>query len=84
MGYRDYKDEPCVICGKIFPSRCGAKYCSTECKKEGDRRNAKVSAQRRKEEKNRPKIKSQTLAEIAKKAREAGMQYGDYVAKFGL
>lgn len=76
----------CPVCGKEFTERT-RKYCSPKCSKEGyRRRQLKYSIDRYHEEKeNRQKAagrikKVSPLEEAARKAREAGMTYGQYVA----
>lgn len=76
----------CPVCGKEFTDRT-RKYCSPKCSKEGYRRKqAKYSIDRYHTEKERrieeawePR-KESPLEEMARRAREAGMTYGQYVA----
>jgi len=79
----------CSICGREFEGRASnAKYCSHECMKEGARisnRNRKrYRSQARKDLKvERVRYTTSSIAEIAKMAAEAGMSYGQFVAKEG-
>lgn len=76
----------CPVCGKEFTDRT-RKYCSPKCSKEGyRRRQADYSIKRyhtekesRQGEAGRTK-KLSPLEEISRRAREAGMSYGQYVA----
>ena len=79
----------CKICGELFVPRTNShKYCSEECTKESARRNwrtkGEINRAIRKAEKRKSKNKNHEIADIAKKAREAGMSYGEYVARNGM
>ena len=74
----------CTICGAKFIGIKCSKYCGPECRKEGARRLAAVKPRKHSARISTAKPKSQTLAEIAKAARAEGLQYGEYVAKYGL
>lgn len=76
----------CPVCGKEFTDRT-RKYCGPKCSKEGyQRRQAKYSIDRYHTEKeNHQRELSRTkklspLEEISRRARKAGMSYGQYVA----
>lgn len=76
----------CPICGREFTDRT-RKYCSPKCSKEGyRRRQANYSIKRYHTEKekqlkeSRGPRKESPLQEMARRAREAGMSYGQYVA----
>jgi len=86
-------EKVCAYCGKTFEhNNTQTKYCGNECRaavqreqnlrhrrKYLDRQATKPKAKRK------PKIeKPKTLSEIAAAAREAGMTYGEYVAKYGI
>lgn len=75
------KSKTCGICGKIFPGFHSAKYCSDECKAEAVRRQERARTEKRRELR-RPK--NMSIVEIARAARAEGLQYGEYVAKYGL
>lgn len=61
----------CLNCGKGFQAlQDSSKYCSIECVNEA-----------KKKTKRKPAL---SIVEITKLAREEGLQYGDYVAKYGL
>ena len=76
----------CPVCGGKVTAK-NRKYCSPKCSKEGyRRRQAKYSIKRYHTEKENqlgatkePKGENQ-LERLARKAREAGMTYGQYVA----
>lgn len=86
-GQEEYMETAkiCPVCGKEFTEK-NRKYCSHECSNEGyRRRQAKCSKERYHAEKERlkeaGKVKKESpLQEMARKAREAGMTYGQYVA----
>lgn len=64
----------CDWCGKEFLSDRRKKYCSKECRFRANGRGPK-------KKKVPPKM---SLEEIARASREAGLTYGQYVAKMGL
>lgn len=67
-----YKPRMCERCGKEFhPQNSSQKFCSEKC------RNPKLA----KEVEQAKRMSA--LAEIEAKARELGMHYGEYVAKYG-
>lgn len=86
-GKRSYNVE-CEICGKIFlTSRSINKTCGKECYYERQKKIKKEQYYRKKEEKsnNEPpkqrkkQKKVETLTQVQRKAREAGMTYGKYM-----
>ena len=83
----------CEICGKKL-NGFKKKYCSDECryKSQLERQRNKYETELKsiyseektlKKKRGRPKKKI-SLAEINKLAREEGLNYGQYVAKYGL
>ena len=71
----------CEICGgKFAAARRTVKYCSDVCRKEGNRRNA-AERSRSPYDKTEKEKRPDRIAEINKLAREAGLSYGQYVAK---
>lgn len=84
--------KPCKVCGKLFKSiRSTHVYCSGDCNRKAERqrqkRDLKYNAEKQREYKAKKKLekaekerKKHALTEMAKKAREAGMSYGQYVA----
>ena len=63
---RKNNENVCKICGKFFQSDFkNVKYCSDECKKAT----------------KKPDEKKLSAEELAVKAKQAGMSYGQYVAK---
>lgn len=76
----------CLICGKTFTiSKVRLEYCSVACKDKARR----LALQ--KQYAARPALRRKTrnktnlsLTEIAKLARDAGMTYGEYVARYEL
>ena len=65
----------CKVCGKEFEVNIHNKaYCSLECK-------TKVKRYRSKKDK---RANIEKITEINRKAKELNMNYGEYVAKFGL
>lgn len=84
------RDVKCEICGKIFRTSYSQKVtCGPDCKKERSRRLAYDWNRARREaiqNGTRPKPerkkqnKVETIEEVQRKAREAGMTYGKYMA----
>ena len=83
----EYGNRKCVVCGKTFYGYVLRKYCGIECQrvanqeyyrrsKEKERAKRKMEERKASEEKN----KGNTIADIAIKAKEAGMSYGKYEA----
>ena len=79
----------CIMCGKELPLK-KRKYCSNAC---ALKLNSKKQMEENREQYKKPKaeekpkvIKKKVLSldEVAKLAREAGLTYGQYVAKHGL
>lgn len=70
----------CELCGEKFLSyRSNIKYCSDACRNEAKKGYDSVKRQR-----GEVTTPSSTLAEINQQARDAGMSYGQYVAKLYL
>lgn len=82
------KTKICEVCGKEFETNAwNARYCSRPCLREANRRNSK----RRKQSEARMDLKVERIryttadvAEIAKRASELGMSYGEYVGRFKI
>ena len=79
------KERTCKICGKPFqPYRTAQLCCSRECMRENVKLHSKEKRQRetslRLEAKKMQKQKT-NWAEITKKCKEAGLSYGQAVAK---
>ena len=91
-GKKPPRNVECEICGKVFLTHLAQKVtCSPECKKERSRRLSYGWNRARREGikngtrpapgRNMPKQKLvETVEEVQKKAREAGMSYGKYTA----
>lgn len=91
------KNTECVVCGNPLTGR-QSKYCSDECKRVAFRRERHKYVYKYKkpepetevdEIKAEPKEETKpknvpSIAEINKLAREAGLTYGQYVAKYRL
>lgn len=68
--------KKCDYCKKDFyAANHNKKYCSKECMKAAQKERDKARYEEKKKELERP-----TLTEINRRAREAGMSYGQYVA----
>ena len=79
----------CTVCGKKFiATRTNAKYCDAKCLKIGTAETSKIAKEKLKTKKDAERAKQnrkkESLASIAVAARQAGMTYGQYVAKMGL
>ncbi len=73
----------CKICDKQFVSKHhSTTLCGPKCKEENKKRNAENSRKRIKEIERKGKKKRETIIDIAVKAKEAGMSYGQYVARY--
>ena len=93
---RVHKNKVCVICGKELTGT-QTKYCSEECryKAQLDRQRERyeqeykstmteaTETQKKLKKRGRPK-KKLSLADINNLARAEGLNYGQYVAKYGL
>lgn len=76
----------CDVCGKEFEANGPAKYCCESCRNIGGKIRKTIREQEKASKKEKKKIKKQQQAELsiaARKARKAGMSYGQYVAKYG-
>lgn len=69
---RESREARCIVCGELITDVKRRKYCSDEC-----RFGSRASLMCR-------QAKSNTLAEVAKKATEEGLTYGQYVMKYRL
>jgi len=77
--------KQCTICGASFETtNIHAKYCSDPCRKKASRKSYRQAKAKEKEELERKKNMQQSIIDIAVLARQAGMTYGQYVAKMGL
>ena len=75
----------CDRCGKEFEaneSRIYQKYCSIECREKARIQKRRETYERKKEEKKKKVVDK--LQQDAAGAREAGMTYGQYMAKKGM
>ncbi len=78
---RSCYEKVCKICGKEFIAKASnTKCCSDECKKENSKMNKKLCDERKKLQPKKKKEKKLTVTELAVKAKEAGMSYGQYTA----
>ena len=72
--------KQCECCGEKFPaSRRSVKYCSDTCRKRQAAERNKSSYNDRQEKKSEKK--PDRIVEINRLAREAGLSYGQYVAR---
>ena len=69
----------CEFCGEIFTSGRKRKYCNDNCRLKANGQRKELSIVSQKIEK--PKY---SLAEVSKMALEAGLTYGQYVAKYQI
>jgi hypothetical protein len=68
----------CNFCGKPFTNKRRKSYCSNECRLMANGRCARPKPKDKKAEK--PKV---SIAEVCVLARQQGLTYGQYVAKYG-
>lgn len=90
-GKKPMVNVKCEVCGKIFLTAYSRKVvCSLECQDERRKIRAKFYGKRRREaikngthpsKQKKAQIKVETVVEVQKKAREAGMSYGQYMAR---
>ena len=73
------KQKTCLICGTSFIGLVQQKYCCKECAMMANKRSQQESQVRR-----RRKKANTSLNDIARKSKEEGLSYGQYVAKYGL
>jgi predicted nucleic acid-binding Zn ribbon protein len=85
-------NKVCVVCGKKLTGQ-QSKYCSAECRYQAQlqrQRSANlIEYKKPRAEATPPKKRSRprkklSIADINKLAREEGLNYGQYVAKYGL
>lgn len=76
------EERQCEFCGKSFiAKKSNGRYCSNECARKGYKERAKEYYREKKMEQERQAKGKLTVTEITKKARQAGMSYGKYVAQ---
>lgn len=89
-----FEEAECVICGKRFvKKKINHMCCSDECRKISERNTTKryanehksEIAERRKAKKKKEKnmTNAEKIIEIDRKAKERGLSYGQYVARYG-
>ena len=74
----------CDWCKKEYlASNRNSKYCCIDCKNSNRKERSNILSRQRyeKQKRNMKTRNNNMLTEISKKAREAGMSYGQYVAK---
>lgn len=80
------REKVCIICGKRYIAYTpNSRYCSDECKEEGNRIIKEMYNDRRVKCYHAKKKKSNdALIDISAEAKKLGMSYGQYVALNGL
>lgn len=74
----------CSYCGTIFESDRRKKYCSVKCQRKGKGSNKRTRKGSNKCTPKQEKKSKLSLAQINELARAEGLNYGPYVAKYGL
>ena len=78
------KEKVCPMCGKTFIGKHNQKYCGKECSatatRERHKKQKRVDDYKQKLEGYQQESKV-SLEEAARKAREAGLTYGQYMAR---
>lgn len=83
------KSPRCLECGKLIVGR-SRQYCCEECrykaqlKRQQAERDKCKKPKAEEKPKDRPRKHNLTLGEINARARAEGLNYGQYVAKYGL
>ena len=86
---KNRKIKNCIVCGKELPLQKRT-YCSNACaltmktKKQMEENKSEYKKPKAEEKPKVIKKKVLSLDEVSKLAREAGLTYGQYVAKHGL
>ena len=75
------REFTCEWCGAKFTADAKRKYCCHKCAKSANSYRGKGKNKPRKTERKKPQL---TLAQINELARAEGLNYGQYVAKYGL
>lgn len=93
------EEVQCPVCGKMFArerKKPNQRYCSLDCSKKAELESKRISARQNKslihhrsiEPPKKPKKKKKSnmksIAEIDRLAKEEGLTYGQYVAKYGV
>lgn len=74
----EHKGRECPICNTRFYKAKSNIYCSSECSKEANRRNAKKYQKAlRKDNSAEPNIRISNAGEIEREARKKGLRYAD-------
>ena len=89
-----YSMKTCGICGKEYYGYQSSRFCGAECRKKRAKWLDEIHAERKTElrrarEREKRMAKKalegrKTITDIANEARQAGMTYGQYVARMGL
>lgn len=92
-GKKPMRNVECEICGKVFLTHLSHKVtCGRECQHERSKRLSRENGKLRREailngtlpkpERKKPKQKKvESIVELSRKAKEAGMSYGQYMAQ---
>ena len=90
------RKKTCPICNEEYITHASSKkYCGDKCAEEAKRRSrrayndiyrekSKIRMRQKKAEKERKVINIPNLTEVDRMARESGMTYGQYVAKYRI
>lgn len=79
--FRTYNIVKCKICGKMFETILSRKLCcSDECAKQNSMTNQRIWLSKQQGKPKPEKKKKLTVTEMAVKAKELGMTYGQYTA----
>ena len=78
--------KKCAICGMQFTSAKSntKKYCSVECVVEAKRLRCEQNRRFCAERKRHAGEKNKSIVEIDRRAKDEGLTYGQYVAKYGI
>lgn len=86
---KKYQPTACAVCGTMFQKRkkdhlCCSEKCQLKRRRQYEKEmNALYRSQKKDKAKKIEKTNHEKIADIAIAAREEGLSYGQYVAKYG-
>ena len=76
-------NKRCVVCGMQFSAKTRANTCSKECREK--RKDLKITEWKNNQKRvvKKESLARKSLSEINELARQEGLTYGEYVARYG-